>query len=42
MGLESYVKNGARWDGDTYSLKYFNVSRNFTVLKKGKNTITLS
>ena len=42
MGLESYVKNGARWDGDTFSLKYFNVSRNFTVLKKGKNTITLS
>jgi hypothetical protein len=42
MGIESYVKNGARWDGDTFSLKYFNVSRNFTILKKGKNTITLT
>jgi hypothetical protein len=42
MSLESLVRNGARWDGDTYSIKYFNVSKNFTLLKRGKNTITLA
>jgi hypothetical protein len=42
MSLEALVQNGARWDGDTYSIKYFNVSKNFTLLKRGKNTITLA
>ena len=42
MAIQSFIENGARFDGDTYSLKYFNVSKNFTLLKKGKNTITLA
>lgn len=42
MAIKSFIETGAIWDGDTYSLKYFGVSRNFTQLKKGKNTITLS
>lgn len=36
------LRTGAQFDADTYSLKYFGVSENFTRLKRGKNTITLS
>jgi hypothetical protein len=42
MAISSFVETGAIFDGDTYSIKYFNVSKNFTLLKRGKNTITLS
>lgn len=42
MAIKSFIKTGAIWDGDTYSVKYFGVSKNFTELKLGKNTITLS
>ena len=42
MAISSFIETGAIFDGDTYSIKYFNVSKNFTLLKKGKNTITLS
>lgn len=42
MSISSYINNGAIWDGDTYSLKYFGVSKNFTLLQRGRNTITLS
>jgi hypothetical protein len=42
MAIKSFIDTGAIWDGDTYSVKYFGVSKNFTELKLGKNTITLS
>lgn len=42
MALEALLENGAIWDGDTFSIKYYNVSRNFTILKRGRNTITLT
>jgi hypothetical protein len=42
MSISSYINSGAIWDGDTYSLKYFGVSKNFALLQRGRNTITLS
>ena len=42
MGIRESIGNGAKFDGDTYSMKYFGVSKNFDTLQIGENVITLN
>jgi len=42
MAVKDFLQDGAVFDSDLYSSKYFGVSKNFTTLNKGKNIITLT